>query len=109
MYSIEQVINIIKESNYFTAWESILISDTCIDEWQLILQNDENEELYNFLADKLYKYNVPYVIVSEYIDEFFRYYENGISRHKIKNKIAQAYLKKKLIDDSNAIDIELNK
>lgn len=49
------------------------------------------------------------VLLSEYIDEFFRYCKKDKNRHKIKNNIAQAYLGQKLNDDSRLISEELNK
>jgi len=61
------------------------------------------------IAKKLHDNSVPYVIVSEYLDEFFRYYKQESAKHDIKNNIAEAYLRKKLLDDKKLIDIELKK
>ena len=109
MHTISQTIEIMKESNYFYAWESVLLGSSVPMEWEFLLKDSENSELYHMLADKLHKSSVPYVIVNEYIDEFFRYYEHNESRHEIKNRIAQAYLRKKLSADNDLLDVELSK
>jgi len=109
MQVIKEVINVMRASKYFDAWENVLLTEDSVKEWQYILQENDNEELYNMLANKLHRNNVPYVIISEYIDEFFRYYVDNTYKHTIKNKIAQAYLRKKLIDDNELIKIELSK
>ena len=49
------------------------------------------------------------MIVSEYIDEFFRYCVVNHDFYEIKNKIARAYLNNKLKDDNDLIEQELNK
>ncbi|MCD6190952.1 MAG: EAL domain-containing protein [Sulfurimonas sp.] len=49
------------------------------------------------------------MIVSEYIDEFFRYCVVNHDFYAIKNKIARAYLNNKLKDDNDLIKQELNK
>ena len=98
-----------KESNYFNAWDKLLLGDTAAEEWKMMLDGNEDENLCIILANRLHKHDVPYVIVSEYIDEFFRYYKQDENRHEIKNKIAQSYLKKKLVEDSAYIDVELEK
>ena len=109
MHTIAQTIEIMKESNYFYAWESTLLGEDVFEEWSDLLENSDNDQLYAQLADKLHYVSVPYVIVSEYMDEFFRYYKYDTHRHEIKNRIAQAYLRKKLSDDNKLIDIELSK
>jgi diguanylate cyclase (GGDEF)-like protein len=110
MRSIEEVLEIISESNYFHAWKEVLLSNTSSHEWELLLKHQDSDEFYNLLADKLHTNNVPYVIVTEYIDEFFRYFEDhSINQHKVKNNIAQAFLKKKLKYDSQLIEIEISK
>ncbi len=109
MNSISNAINIMRNSNYFDAWSSVLLSDSSTIEWEYILKDSHNDDLYMMLAQKLHLHSVPYVIVSEYIDEFFRYYTIDTDRHIIKNKIAQAYLKNKLTQDNQLLDIELNK
>jgi len=109
MYSIAQTIAVMKESNYFFAWENVLLGESVTQEWQQLLQDSSNSELYFVLAKRLHDNSVPYVIVSEYIDEFFRYYEHNTQRHEIKNKIAQAYLHKKLTMDKKLIEVEVNK
>lgn len=107
--NIGYVIDKMRLSNYFDAWHDELLSETAPHEWETILNDSHNTILYTALSKKLYENNVPYVIVSEYIDEFFRYCKIDNNRHEIKNKIAQAYLEKKLTDDSIQIQEELNK
>jgi len=110
MRSIEEVLDIITESNYFHAWNKVLLSETSAHEWKSLLKHQDGNEFYNLLADKLHTNSVPYVIVTEYIDEFFRYYEDhSIDQHKVKNNIAQAFLKKKLKHDSQLIEVEISK
>lgn len=109
MDKILNVIKRMKQSNYFDAWTTVLLGDSSAQEWQLMLEDSHNDNLYLMLAIKLHEHNVPYVVVSEYIDEFFRYCDKDTSRHLIKNRIAKAYLNKKLLDDMALIDIELNK
>jgi len=109
MYTISQTIKIMKESNYFYAWDTVLLNENVAMEWKYLLEDSDNNKLYTMLAEKLHKASVPYVIVSEYIDEFFRYYKHDLYRHEIKNKIAEAYLRKKLSEDNTLIDIELSK
>jgi len=108
MKAIENVIQIMRESNYFDAWSSVLLSDSSVEEWGMMLE-DNNDNLYSRLAFRLHEHDVPYVIVSEYIDEFFRYCKEDSSKHLIKNQIAKAYLNKRLLDDMALIDIELSK
>ncbi len=103
------VIKIIKDSNYFDAWKDILFSETVLEEWQSILISDASDELYERLGARLYFKKVPYVVVSEYIDEFFRYCKIDHDAHEIKNKIARAYLDNKLRDDNDLIEDELSK
>ena len=85
MRSIEKVIDIIIESNYFYAWRSVLLSDNRVNEWKLLLEHSSS-------------------------DEFFRYYEDYfVDQHRVKNRVAQAYLKKKLKYDSELIETDINK
>ncbi len=110
MPNIEEVIEIITESNYFSAWRKVLLSETSASEWKQLLEHHDSDKFYNLVADKLHANNVPYVIVTEYMDEFFRYYKNySIDWHWVKNRVAQAYLQKKLKFDSESIEIEINK
>jgi len=106
---VEYVIDTMRASNYFDAWHDILLGDNSSKEWKLMLSDRNNTNIYNLLSEKYYKNSVPYVIVSEYFDEFFRYYKRDKNRHAIKNKIAQAYLEQKLTNDSRLIQEELSK
>ena len=109
MFTIPQTIEIMRESNYFLAWENILLGESAVQEWKQLLENSADTSLYLILAKRLHVNAVPYVVVSEYIDEFFRYHQNSLQRYEIKNNIAEAYLNTKLSDDNKLIDIELNK
>ncbi len=110
MRQIEEVLEIICKSNYFHAWKNILLDNVTVDEWKLLLEHSKTSSFYDVFAEKLHDNNIPYVIVTEYIDEFFRYYEDySVDQHRVKNKIAQAYLKRKLKADSIAIEIEISK
>ncbi len=106
---ILKVIHIMKQSNYFTSWHDLLLDDSLVHEWKYILTHSNDNESYTKLANELHKYNVPFVIVNEYIDEFFRYFQDYEHTHRIKNKIAEAYLNKKLSHDKKLIKKELNK
>jgi diguanylate cyclase (GGDEF)-like protein len=110
MFSVENTIKIISETNYFSAWTDVLLGQDAVDGWNLLIQSQEPGEYLKSLGTRLYEQDVPFVIVSEYIDEFFRYHKTcTIDSHNIKNKIAQAYLHKKLQADNYVIDKELSK
>jgi len=110
VHSIEEVIDIIRESNYFDAWSEVLLGESISQEWHYLLKHKDSDVLYDTLGEKLHSSNIPYVIVSEYVDEFFRYYrDTSANNHKIKNKIAQAFLSKKLQYDSELIEREIAK
>ncbi|MFT5659745.1 MAG: diguanylate cyclase (GGDEF)-like protein [Sulfurimonas sp.] len=109
MRKVCDVIEIIKDSNYFDAWKEVFLSETAVSEWQYLLDNRDSKHVYDALGDKLHSNNVPYVIVTEYISEFFRYYDKYDDYHDIKNNVAEAYLKKKLKSDCELISQEINK
>jgi len=110
MNSVKEVIEIIKKSNYFEAWKEILLGENSVEEWISLLSNPNSMELYNILGEKLHINNIPYVIINEYIDEFFRHYKLQVeNKHDIKNNIAEAFLNKKLQHDSDLIQDEINK
>jgi diguanylate cyclase (GGDEF)-like protein len=108
MRSVHDVISIIKESNYFTPWAGILLSDHAIESWQQLIEHSTSKNFYESIAEDLYNSNVPFVIVTEYMDEFFRYIDNHqFDRYAIKNDIAKAFLRKKLQADYHTVEIEL--
>lgn len=108
MRSIEAVIEKIDKSNYFSSWGEVLLSPSAIKEWHLILSTYLSDKFYEAIVKKLYFKNIPFVIVSEYVDEFFRHYQDSnIDAFYIKNNIAKAYLKEKLQNDIKSIDKEL--
>lgn len=110
MRSIQEVIDIISRSNYFAHWKEILLNDIAVLHWNELIFDDKADDVYDIFADEFYKNSVPYVIVTEYVDEFFRHLNNHfLDQHTIKNKIAKAYLKNKLKSDNVAIELELSK
>jgi len=93
MESVKHAIKIIKDSNYFSPWNEILVGEYALKYWQKIFTQDITEEDFDDVGIKLNEFNVPYVIVSEYIDEIFRHIEILDTQYfNIKNKIASAYL-----------------
>lgn len=110
MRSIKEVITIITESDYFTPWKEVLLSDNAVEEWAALLSQSESDNFFVHMGEKLHAHQVPFVIVNEYIDEFFRHREDeAVGCYEIKNKIARAYLREKLLSDSAIIKIELEK
>lgn len=109
MKKIEEAIVIIKDSNYFDAWSEIFLKEGTAEEWEYLLSNPDSKFIYDALGEKLHENNVPYVIVTEYISEFFRYYDTSYDYHKIKNNIAEAYLNKKLKHDCDLLAEEISK
>ena len=109
MQKIEDVIETINKSNYFDAWSEVFLGANAARDWSYLLENRESADIYDKLGERLHEHNVPYVIVSEYISEFFRYYDQYDDYHDIKNRIAEAYLNKKLQNDSELISQEINK
>lgn len=106
---ILKVIQIMKRSNYFISWNDLLLDDSLVHEWKYILTHSDDSKAYTGLASVLHDHSVPFVIVNEYIDEFFRYFQHYEHAHRMKNKIAEAYLNKKLSHDKKLIEKELNK
>ncbi len=108
MNYIEKIIQKLNTLDYFTPWHDILLSDKTLGYWEKILFKDE--KLCNEFGQYFDVNNVPFVIVVEYIDSFFRYaIEYSKRKYEIQDKIAKAYLVRKLEDDSQAIQKELNK
>jgi len=100
MNRVNKAVAIIKESSYFEEWDEFLLQQDAIDQWFDILKlEDASDVLFN-LGKELYYKRIPYVIVTEYIDEFFRYYEDSSmviqKRYQIKNAISKAYLHERL-------------
>jgi len=113
MNRVKKAVAIIKESNYFEEWDEVLLQQTAINQWSAILKLRDANEILLTLGKDLYYKKIPYVIVTEYIDEFFRYYEGSSlvikKRYQIKNAISKAYLHERLFHDSQSIQQELNK
>ncbi len=109
MRKIIDVLEIIKDSNYFDAWKDSFLGANAAVEWKYLLENRDAKHIYEALGEKLHLNNIPYVIVSEYISEFFRHYDKSDDYYDIKNNIAEAYLDQKLKSDSDLISKELDK
>ncbi len=110
MRTIKQTVDIIRESKYFGAWKEILLDESAIQEWEILLSAHRSNYSYEDLGKKLYKNNVPFVIVTEFLDELFRHLDHPqLDKHLTKNIIAQAYLGEKLKFDSLRIETELSK
>lgn len=110
MRKIQDVFDLIRESNYFTPWENALLGDSVIKEWKTILTHHNSNYSYTGFGENLYAEKVPFVIVAEYLNEVFRYLDHPtLNGHYIKNMVAQAFLNEKLKSDSILIKAELNK
>jgi EAL domain-containing protein (putative c-di-GMP-specific phosphodiesterase class I)/GGDEF domain-containing protein len=108
MKKIEKALKNIQKTNYFSAWEDLLVGDFAIEYWSKIFDEEVVDEDYEYIGAKLHDFDVPYVIVSEYIDEIFR--EMNLLAHDyfhIKNKIANAFLVKKLEADRESLESAL--
>ena len=110
MRKIEEAIHIINETGYFNAWKETLLSDDMIAQWKSLIDSDSNEYSYHDLGKKLYSRKIPFVIVTEYLEEFFRHLNHlKLDTHNIKNHIAKAFLNEKLIYDRIRIEEEVTK
>lgn len=110
MESVEHAIKIIKDSNYFSPWNELLVGEYALKYWQKIFTQNVEEEDFDDIGIKLNEFNVPYVIVSEYIDEIFHHMKSLDTKYfNIKNKIAGAYLERKLQHDGEILEHEIKK
>ena len=110
MDKIENALKIIDKTKYFDPWRELLVGEYATKMWKLIFGEDEQERLFADIGKHLYEYKVPYVIASEYIDEVFRHLELLDKRYfYIKNKIANEFLKNKLLHDKKIIRKDLLK
>lgn len=110
MRSIQRIFDVLYRSDYFKPWQEILLGSKALQEWHDLLHNNKTEQFYEEVGERLFANKVPFVIVTEYVDEVFRHHEGDAhDHHHIKNMIAQAYLKERLYSDSRLIEIELKK
>ena len=110
MDKIEDALKIIDATNYFDPWRKLLVGEDTAKIWKLIFGKDSKEELFADIAKQLYEHKVPYVIASEYIDEVFRHLNLfGHQYFYIKNRIANEFLKNKLLHDKEIIQKDLLK
>lgn len=108
MNKIEDALKIIDATNYFAPWRELLVGDYAAKMWQLIFSEGDQQRLFADIGKQLYEYKVPYVIASEYIDEVFRHLELLDNYYfYIKNKIANEFLKNKLLHDKEIIRKDL--
>ena len=110
MDKIEDTLRIIDATNYFNPWRELLVGTYAAKMWQVIFSEDVTEGIFADIGKELYEHKVPYVIASEYIDEVFRHL-NLLDKHYfyIKNKIANEFLKNKLLHDKEIIQKDLSK
>jgi len=110
---VEQILKSIKaldSLDYFSPWREILLGDKAIGYWEKILLENHEWGLCGEFGEYLDLSQVPFVIVIEYIDSFFRYLpEYSQNKYAIQDQIAKAYLVRKLEDDNIAIKKELEK
>ncbi len=110
MEMIQKAIRQLDELDYFSPWRDILLGETVIRYWHKLLLEERNGELCREMGEYLDRNRVPFVIVIEYIESFFRYApEYARNKYAIQDSIAKAYLVRKLEDDSDAIQKELEK
>ncbi len=110
MERIKDAMKIIDATNYFCPWRELLVSDYAVQMWELIFSDNAADGVYIEFAKQLYEKKVPYVIANEYIDEVFRHL-NLLDKEYfiIKNKIANEFLKNKLMNDRVVIEKDLQK
>jgi len=108
--TINEAVDIICESDYFGGWKDVLLDDASIREWKILLSPDKDGYSYGELGKKLYDEKIPFVIVTEFLDELFRHLHHPqLDRHHVKNMVAEAFLNEKLKSDSLLIETELSK
>jgi len=110
MKTIQKAIRQLDELDYFSPWREILLGETVTRYWERLLLEERNAGLCRELGEYLDLHRVPFVIVIEYVESFFRYApEYAQNKYAIQDSIAQAYLVRKLEDDSITIQKELDK
>ena len=110
MKDIQDAIGIIEKSNYFKPWKEKLLDEAALSEWQYMLSAETSAEACRRVGESYYAHNISFVIITEYIDEFFRHYGVGDTlRYQIKNSISEAYLNKKLDDDERMLRRDIDK
>jgi len=110
--TINEVILIIKDSHYFESWEDILYDESVLTLWYEILQGKQCPQKCNTMGQFFYTNAVPFVIIIEYIDEFFRHYHAEIlpthEVYQIKNLICEGYLDEKLAEDKKDLQKDID-
>jgi len=110
MQEIKKAIDSLIVSGYFLPWEGVLFSEKIVQYWKRVRWEDPDKKVCREIGGYFYSSDVPFVIVTEYIDEFFRYiFCKDKEEHEIKNYIAESYLIKKVDKDSQNIQIDLEK
>lgn len=106
---IEQTLRIIDQSNYFSPWRDVLLGDTARQYWQDISLSKKELHPCKEMGEYFFRHHIPFVVVTEYIDEFFRYHSNNVDeKYYIKNNIAEAFLNQKLKADTLKIQKDIN-
>lgn len=107
MKAIDEVILMLKDSYYFESWEEVLYNKTILILWQEILTGRQDIEKCNSMGKYFYTHRIPFVIIIEYIDEFFRHYHGDLlpthTVYRIKNHICEGYLDEKLAEDKKDV------
>ena len=110
MQSIQNTIKNLDQLAYFTPWRKILLGKKAVLYWEKLLLENKDKQLCQEVGEYFDLNRVPFVIVIEYIDSFFRYATEYTKRkYEIQDSIAKAYLVRKLEDDSKTIQKELDK
>ena len=110
MQTIRKSIEKLEKLNYFTPWNKTLFGEEIVHYWERILPEGSDKALCREMGKYLDRHQVPFVIVVEYIESFFRFSpEYAQNKYAIQDTVAKAYLVRKLEDDRMAIEKELEK
>jgi len=110
MHMIQESIEHLDELDYFSPWREILLGEEAVRYWEKLLLEERNAQQCRAFGEYLDQNRVPFVIVVEYLESFFRFLpEFAENKYAIQDNIAKAYLVRKLEDDSQTIQKELEK
>jgi len=110
MQKVEKILQKLDTLDYFTPWKETLLGAQALTYWEQLLLEDADTDAYREVGEFFDLNNVPFVIVREYIDSFFRFGTDYIkSKYRIQDSIAKVYIIRKLENDSKAIQKELDK
>jgi len=110
MDTIQKALQELDQLDYFAPWKDILLGEKALYYWEKMLLEDQEQTLFCEVGIYFDINHVPFVIVIEYIDTFFRYATQYVThKYKIQDNIAKAYIIRKLEDDRHMIQKELDK